>query len=109
VATAWVTNATTWAFLLMSCASFGWQATALHKLTKMRTPAPDEASCRVYRGLVRTSAWRVAATVLYVGVGINGVFFHVTYVTFSVFCVVQVVWQLNASADLRLRRFLGNR
>lgn len=88
----------------MSCVSLAWQTRALRKLA---SPDINGDKARV-RGLLRTSVCRVAAAALYVGVGVNELFVHVTEasVTFCVFCVVQVLWQLNASADVRLRKSL---
>lgn len=66
----------------------------------------------VYRALVRTAKCRVIAAGLYVGVGIYAIYvgrvesYITSQITFGVFCLVQVMWQLNAHADARLRRRL---
>jgi hypothetical protein len=63
----------------------------------------------VYRGLVRTARCRVAAAMSYVLLGSAMVVWRHSFpvVTVAVFTVVQIMWQLNSFADVRLRRRLG--
>lgn len=76
-------------------------------LIYLRRRAPIQR--RVHRALVRTATWRVVAAYLYVGVGI--VTFAVPPVlavlALSVFSFTQIVWQVNAFADMALRRHLA--
>lgn len=96
------------AFLAMSGVSLLWQTRALRKLAAFGAELV-QGSTETPRGLLRTSVCRVAAAALYVAVGLNELFIHLAgaSVTFGVFCVVQVMWQLNASADVHLRRTLA--
>lgn len=92
------------AFLSISGMSLTWQTTALYQLLRLDAPRGSPA----YRGLLRTSICRVCVSVCYVMVGGNALFTHVSTlaVTFTVFCITQIVWQLNAAADVRLSRRL---
>lgn len=57
-------------------------------------------------GLTRTAACRVAASVLYVAVGINAATaqWAVLQVAFGAFLLTQITWQVNALLDVRLGR-----
>lgn len=89
------------AFLAVSCVSLLVQGWGLRRLAP-RTRGP------VAWALTRTSVCRVGCALLYVYVGMNALVIHqaVLVTTFLVFCVVQATWQVNAFADVRLRRRL---
>lgn len=89
------------AFLAVSCLSLIVQLWGLTRLA-------HRAGTAAARGLFRTSVCRVGCAVLYVYVGLNALVFHcaVLTTTFAVFCVVQATWQINAWADVRLRKRL---
>jgi len=59
-----------------------------------------------YNGLLRTAICRVIAAVLYVGVGVATLILYPGWEIFAlmVFIVVQVLWWVNAGADVLLRR-----
>lgn len=61
-----------------------------------------------YNGLLRTSVCRVIAAILYVGVGIATLTLPPGWEIFvlMVFIVVQVLWWINAGADVFLRRYI---
>lgn len=108
------------AFMIVSCLNFIGQTRILLRFVWPAAIGRHSAdryvkvdtTTDVYRGLVRTAKCRVLAAGLYVGVGINAMIvgrvdsYFTSQVTFGVFCVVQVMWQLNAHADARLRRRL---
>lgn len=91
-----VEEAVTVAFLVVSLLGFGVQGWALTRLWRTEHVP----------GLVRTSACRVACSVLYVLVGLNAWCGHwaVLQVTFVAFCLTQATWQINAWMDVRLGR-----
>ena len=61
--------------------------------------------------MMRTVACRVLAASLYVGVGITGLLAQqvLTVLALAVFSFVQILWQVNSVADIRLRRRLADR
>jgi hypothetical protein len=94
------------AFLAMSTLSMTWQGAALRQL--VRASSLRSRATQAYGGLLRTAVCRVGVSIAYVMVGINAIWprVEVLILTFAVFCAMQVVWQLNAWADLRLARCL---
>jgi len=62
-----------------------------------------------YNGLLRTAVSRVIAAILYVGVGIATLTGPSGWEIFilMVFIVVQVLWWVNAGADVLLRRYIA--
>jgi len=59
-----------------------------------------------YNGLLRTAVSRVIAAILYVGVGVATLILLPGWEIFAlmVFIAVQVLWWVNAGADVLLRR-----
>ena len=89
------------AFLVISVVSLVVQTIALTRITQGRTEWGLAA-----RGILRTAVCRVAASVLYVFLGIATLLFITAVEALLVFGVVQIMWQLNAIADVQLRRRL---
>lgn len=91
------------AFLVISVISLVVQTVALFRIThsagRIRGPA--------YSGIVRTATCRVVASVLYTGLGVVTLVDEATVGTLLVFGFVQVMWQVNALADIRLRHTLA--
>lgn len=96
-------------FLVVSVGSSLIQGNSLWRLTRLR-PAGGEQR-RVHAGMLRTSICRVAAAASYVVIGLITLLTResLPVLALVVFCGVQVMWQVNAYADLRLRRSLNNR
>ena len=94
-------------FLVVSLISLAVQVRALTRLTG-RQKTTSEVERVAYRGLLRTSVCRVAAAVLYVAVGVATVTIppETGVVALVSFILVQLLWQANAVADVRLRRRL---
>jgi hypothetical protein len=95
-------------FLAVSTLSLVIQALALRRLWRW----PDVRSHTqnlVYRGLLRTSGCRVVAAGMYVVMGAVTLVAQQTLpvLALSVFTAVQVLWQANAAADVRLRRSIA--
>lgn len=86
-------------FLVVSALSLVWQSTALVRLIRCGT------ATRANRGLVRTAGCRVAASVLYVGLGLVVLVLKGDFpvLGLTVFVFVQLLWQANSFADVRLR------
>jgi hypothetical protein len=94
------------AFLAISLVSLIVQSIALLRITR----PGDEVWGPAHRGILRTAICRVVASVLYVALGVVTLLFVTDIEALLVFGVVQIMWQLNAIADVRLRRRLaGNR
>lgn len=108
------------AFLVVSSINFVGQTRILLRFTHPSVASRHSRDRHVtvdpttaaYRGLVRTAKCRVFAAALYVVLGFYAIYvgrvesYLTSEITFGVFCVVQVLWQLNAMADARLRRRL---
>lgn len=94
-------------FLVVSLISLIVQVRALTRLTN-RQKTTSEVERVAYHGLLRTSVCRVAAAVLYVAVGVATVTIppETGVVALVAFILVQLLWQANAVADVRLRRRL---
>jgi hypothetical protein len=95
-------------FLAVSVTSLVVQTLALRRLYLW----PDTTTHRsnlVYRGLLRTSLCRVIAAILYVGFGVVALTSTPTLpvMSLAVFTFVQLLWQTNAVADVRLRGALA--
>jgi hypothetical protein len=90
-------------FLLVSCVAALWQSWMCYQLI-----APRDAirGTVISRGLIRTSACRIGAAMLYVLVGINALFVHWLdlQVAFGVFAATQLMWCINGFADIQLRQ-----
>lgn len=85
-------------FLIISVVSLIVQSIALYRMTRdVTTRGP------AYAGLLRTALCRVAASVLYTMLGIATLIDPVVVESLLVFGVVQVMWQMNAIADVALR------
>jgi hypothetical protein len=95
-------------FLGVSAVSLLIQVAALRRLYRWPEIGGHTQNV-VYRGLLRTSACRVLAAMLYVAMGIATLLARSTLpvVALSVFTAVQILWQANAFADVRLRRDLA--
>lgn len=89
-------------FLIISVTSLIVQSVALYRIT--RDTAPKGIA---YSGIRRTAICRVVASVLYTMLGISSLIDAAVVENLLVFGVVQVVWQLNAIADVGLRRRLS--
>lgn len=91
-------------FLLVSVSSLGMQASAWWRLHRQGATGARVAA-EAHHGLVRTATCRVIAAALYVGLGVTSVLAKTSPgLALGIFTVVQVLWQGNALADLRLRR-----
>jgi hypothetical protein len=93
-------------FLIISLASFTIQLLALAKLYYW------PSSSDIHKGLLRTSICRFAAAVLYVGLAVTTLASvaserDLTVMTLAGYCLVQLMWQANAVADVRLRSRLA--
>lgn len=93
-------------FLIVSAGSAAIQGVSLWRLTRLR---PTGSQRRVHTGMLRTSICRVVAAVSYVVIGVATLLTSqsLPVLALVVFCGVQVMWQVNAYADLRLRRSLN--
>lgn len=99
-------------FLIVSISSFYVQLAALSRLHFWPKADADTASAGMYRGLLRTSICRFAAAVIYVGLATANLTTAISPQALSVasllvFVTVQLIWQANAIADVRLRRQLA--
>lgn len=94
-------------FLVVSVGSVVTQSASLWRLTRLR---PTGAQRRVHVGMLRTAICRVAAAAAYVAIGVLGLVARqgLPVLALVVFCSVQIMWQANAYADLRLRRSLNH-
>lgn len=97
-------------FLAVSSINATGQLVQLHRLRAWGAKAAGRDH-DVHRGLVRTTACRVAAALIYIGFGITALLVRdpvrVAALSLIVFTFVQLVWQANSVADLRLRRKLA--
>lgn len=93
-------------FLIVSVGSAAIQGVSLWRLTRLRPTGPQR---RVHAGMLRTATCRVVAAVSYVVIGVATLLTSesLPVLALVVFCGVQVMWQANAYADLRLRRSLN--
>lgn len=89
-------------FLVISLVSLMIQVGAL---ARIRDPDTSKWTA-AHHGILRTAWCRVAASLLYVALGAITLAFSTTVEPLLVFGLVQVMWQLNAIADVRLRRYL---
>lgn len=96
-------------FLVVSAVSLVIQGASLRRLYHWPEIGGHTQNL-VYRGLLRTSACRVLAALLYVGMGIATLLARSTLpvMALSVFTAVQMLWQANAVADVRLRHKLAD-
>lgn len=92
-------------FLIVSYFGFFIQMLSLVRLVRS-PPRNTPAASLTYKGLVRTSACRVAAAVIYVWIGTNVLFFSIdiAVATLASFCVVQVMWMISSRLDVHLKR-----
>jgi hypothetical protein len=93
-------------FLVVSVSSLGVQGVALWRVA--HAFADTRMKIRVHDGMVRTAVCRTVAALLYVTTGIAALTAHpfLPVVALAVLLSVQVMWQINAIADVRLRRDL---
>lgn len=89
-------------FLIISATSLIVQSVALFRITRDTTPKGV-----AYSGLRRTAICRVIASVLYTMLGISSLIDPAVVENLLVFGFVQLLWQLNAIADVQLRRRLS--
>jgi hypothetical protein len=96
-----VQGATSDAYLLVSCIALGIQSWALAHLQ-----ARKEQLIRT--GLHRTAVCRVIGAAIYVYIGINAIWIKeaVLVTAFIAFALIQIMYMLNARADVRLKRKL---
>lgn len=99
-------------FLVVSISSFYVQLAALSKLHFWPKAAAGSLDAGMYRGLLRTSICRFAAAVIYVGLAMANLTTAISpkglaVASLIVFVAVQLIWQANAIADVRLRRHLA--
>jgi hypothetical protein len=76
---------------------------------RLGSPPTDPQKKMVHRGLLRTARCRVAGATLYVLLGLAMLTWHRSFpaATLILFSGIQIMWQLNSFADVRLRRRLG--
>lgn len=93
-------------FLIVSVGSAAIQGVSLWRLTRLRPAGPLR---RVHTGMLRTATCRVVAAASYVFIGVATLLTgqSLPILALVVVCGVQVMWQVNAYADLRLRRSLN--
>lgn len=98
------------AFLAVSSVSLLVYVTALRKLLH-RPPNATGGARLAYRGLLRTSASRVVVASAYTTLGavtaFGGPWTQAT-LALGVFTAVQLIWQANAVADVRLKARLAD-
>jgi hypothetical protein len=96
-----------WLFVGISVVSTTIQGSSWHKLRRLPR-GEEERERRVYGGMVRTAVCRVVAAGAYVAFGVTSLAVGALPVlALIVFAGIQVMWQLNAVADVRLRRWLA--
>lgn len=102
-------NALSLTFLAVSIVSLLIQGFSLYRLLNQR-PTLTQTQRMSAKGLRRTSISRVVAAVAYVGAATDSVIYpeRTALSSLVVFTAVQVMWQLNALADVRLRHWLAN-
>ena len=94
-------------FLLVSCVSFVFQVLAFIRMVGRRAHTPTEDL--VAGGYLRTIACRVLAATIYVvvaAVQLAGAG-TLSFEALVVYAVVQLIWQANSLADIRIRRRLS--
>ena len=98
----------TWVYLGVSCCSFFIQFWKLFTLLYRWPDTRTTTQSHTHRGLIRTSICRVIAAIVYVAVGIYTLRSESVMTAFSlwVFAGIQLMWILNAFADVRLWEFL---
>jgi hypothetical protein len=96
-------------FVVVSLVSLAIQSGALLTLLFKWPIASTGPASRIHRGLLRTSICRVVAAVGYVVTGSVILISRdaLPYLSLSTFTGVQVLWIVNAFADVRLRRRLA--
>lgn len=99
-------------FLAISIVSFYVQLAALSRLHFWPKAPADSPDASVYRGLLRTSVCRFIAAVIYVALALANLTAAISQsslavASLGVFCLVQLIWQANAIADVRLRKQLS--
>lgn len=96
------------AFLAVSCVSLALQVVAFVRLAVQRATSPTVKL--VGSGYLRTTACRVTAATVYVGVAFVQLAGAGTLSgeALAVFTAVQTLWLLNSAADIRIRRKLGS-
>lgn len=94
-------------FLVVSIISTTTQGVSLGRLTRWQWPLSPRRR-RVHAAMVRTAVCRVVAAAVYVGVGISTLIAQETlpFLALVVFSAVQLMWQANSVADIRLHRVL---
>jgi UDP-N-acetylmuramyl pentapeptide phosphotransferase/UDP-N-acetylglucosamine-1-phosphate transferase len=96
-----------WLFLVVSVVSTVVQGTAFVKILRWRYKGTDKKA-RVHFAMVRTAGCRVMAAAIYIAVGITTLLAQqaLPVLALVVFSFVQILWQANSFADVRLRRDL---
>lgn len=95
-------------FVAVSVVTFTVQTVALVRLLSWPVISTVPGTL-VHRGLLRTSMCRVVAGAAYVVLGLTIVVNQssLPVLSLTVFTLVQLLWILNATADVRLRRALA--
>lgn len=97
-----------YALLTVSLISLAIQGWALVRILLLPLP-PLPTERMAYRGLRRTALTRVGAALLYIAVGLYAINRPEDQLfSLIAFTVVQIAWQLNSLADVRLRRRLAH-
>lgn len=94
-------------FLAVSLESVIVQGRSLWKMLRWRyEDTPDHR--RIHYGMLRTAICRVIAAAIYACVGVTTLIAQqaLPVLALVVFSAVQIMWQVNAFADVRLRRDL---
>ena len=93
-------------FLAVSMISMTVQGVSCMRLLRAARAADH---LDIHAGMVRTAVCRVAAAAVYTGFGLTALVAQETFpvLALAVFTFVQVLWQANALADVRLHRRLG--
>lgn len=96
-------------FLTVSYIGLIVQLLSLIRLVS-QAPEPTETARTAYHGLIRTSACRVAAALLYIFIGTNALFFGIDkpVATLGTFCFVQILWMVNGRMDVRLKKRIAS-
>jgi hypothetical protein len=94
-------------FLIVSLVSLSVQMMAIRKLV-MWPKVHGSEQVMVHRSMVRTVVCRVVAAGMYVMLGIYTLTAGPNLsVSFGLFTLVQVLWQVNSIADIKLRKQLS--
>jgi hypothetical protein len=98
-------------YMVVSCCTFIIQMWKLWSLLYQWPDTRTSGQSHVHRGLIRTSICRVLAAFVYVTVGIYTLRSESIMTEFSlwVFAGVQLIWILNAFADVRLWSFISRK